>query len=217
MAGGALDDEFFAAQRLDDERAAGLFAAGDWLRATDEFYLYQRMRRWAGTHATVATMRRQSVNAMFDRRFIELALAVAPDDKRDSLLLGRLMSQLDPELAAIPLDIGVALRQLGEQTVRTKVLVASLAGRRLPRKAWQRVTSGRRPQAGAASAAGLLLQHWRATPTVCDPLFEVRSSVPTGCAACSRVRTTHSQLRWRSSSTCSPPSGRAPAKGVEHE
>ena len=150
-----------------------LFAAGDWLRATDEFYLYQRMRRWGGAHGTVATMRRESVNAMFDRRFLELALAVAPADKRDSLLLGRLMTRLDPELAAIPLDIGLVPAQLGERTLRTKAVVSMSSARRTARKAWQRARRGRRPQVGAAHAGTLLLEHWRQVPSVCEPLESV--------------------------------------------
>ena len=84
-----------------------LFEPGDWLRATDAFYLYHRMHRWAAAHGTVAAVRRRAVNPMFDRRFIELALAVAPADKKDSMLLGRLMTTLDPELAGIPIDSGL--------------------------------------------------------------------------------------------------------------
>jgi asparagine synthetase B (glutamine-hydrolysing) len=151
----------------------GLLPRGDWLRATDEFYLYQRMRRWGGTHGTVATLHRQSVNVMFDRRFIELVLAVAPADKRDSLFLGRLMSRLDRELAAIPLDIGLVPYRLGEKSMGTRLAIATSGGRRTARKAWQRFTGGRRPQVGAATAAGMLLEHWRAEPSTCKPLFEL--------------------------------------------
>lgn len=170
----ALDPTFLATARAETIRKlAGLFPSGDWLRATDEFYLYQRMRRWAGAHGTVAAMHRESLNVMFDRRFIELALAVDPIDKRDSLLLGRLMSTLDSELAAIPLDIGLVPAQLGRKSIRTKVTVATLTTRRTVRKAWQRVSGGRRPQVGATAAAARLLQHWRASPDVCNALFDV--------------------------------------------
>jgi asparagine synthase (glutamine-hydrolysing) len=170
----ALAPDFLERARSDTlQTLDGLFPHGDWLRATDEFYLYQRMRRWGGTHGTVATLHRESVNVMFDRRFIELALAVTPADKRDSLLLGRLMSHLDPELSGIPLDIGLIPRRLGQKSMGTRLAVATSAGRRTTRKAWQRLTGGRRPQAGAATAAKMLLQHWRDDPRVCEPLFEI--------------------------------------------
>ncbi len=61
------------------------FVVGNWLRSTDEFYLHQRLRRWGGAHATVATQHRQAVNVMLDRRFLEISLAVSPQDKRNSL------------------------------------------------------------------------------------------------------------------------------------
>ncbi len=105
---GVLDAAFLEEAREGTLSAlTAVFEPGDWLRATDAFYLYQRMHRWAAAHGTVAAVRRRAVNPMFDRRFIELALAVAPGDKKDSMLLGRLMTELDPELAAIPIDSGL--------------------------------------------------------------------------------------------------------------
>jgi asparagine synthase (glutamine-hydrolysing) len=170
----AFDPQFLKRARSETLQALdGLFPGGDWLRATDEFYLYQRVRRWGGTHGTVATLHRQSVNVMCDRRFIELALAVAPVDKRHSLLLGRIMSRLDRQLADIPLDIGLVPSRLGERSMRTRLAVATSASRRTARKVRQRFTGGRRPDVGAATAAGMLLQHWRADPRVCEPLFEI--------------------------------------------
>lgn len=170
----ALNAEFLKTARHNTtELLISLFPNGEWLRATDEFYLYQRMRRWAGTHGTVATMLRASTNMMFDRRFVELALAVSPLQKRDSILLGRLMSRLDPVLANLPLDIGLVPSQLGQSSLRSKIAVAALSGRRIIGKVKQRVTGGRRPQIGAAAAASRLLLHWRTAPEVCSPLFEI--------------------------------------------
>jgi asparagine synthase (glutamine-hydrolysing) len=169
----ALDQEFLA-QAGDSTMATlqGLFPPGDWLRATDDFYLYQRMHRWSGAHGTVAAVRRHFINPMFDRRFIELALAVAPADKRDSLLLGRLMSRLDPELARIPLDSGLVPARLGTRTAVTRLAVATLTARKAARKVRQRVTHGRRAQLGAPQFAELVLAHWRAEPDACRALYD---------------------------------------------
>jgi asparagine synthase (glutamine-hydrolysing) len=150
-----------------------LFPAGDWLRATDSFYLYHRMHRWSGAHGTVAAVRRLAVNPMFDRRFIELALAVPPADKRDSLLLGRIMTRLDPELARIPLDSGLRPSQLAERSLSTKLAVTAQTGRKMVRKVGQRLTRGRRAQLGAADFGQLVLAHWRAEPKTIQPLYEV--------------------------------------------
>ncbi|MFS8479957.1 MAG: hypothetical protein FWJ93_13560, partial [Micromonosporaceae bacterium] len=152
---------------------ADLFVPGDWLRATDEFYLMHRMRRWAGVHGTVAAVRRHYINPMFDRRFVELALAVAPHEKRDSRLLGRLMTRLDPGLARIPLDSGLVPARLAAPTAATRLAVQAMLARKLVRKARQRLTGGRKPQFGAAQTAELVVGHWRERPETVAPLYEI--------------------------------------------
>jgi asparagine synthase (glutamine-hydrolysing) len=167
----ALDRAFHArAQEHTHKTLAGLFPAGDWLRATDQFYLYHRMHRWSAAHGTAAAVRRHFVNPMFDRRFIELALAVAPAEKRDSLLLGRLMSRLDPELARIPLDTGLVPARLGTRSVATRMTVAAATARKAAGKVRQRLTNARKPQLGAAEVAALVVAHWRAEPGACGAL-----------------------------------------------
>ncbi len=170
----ALDPAFRAeARETTWSRLDGLFPAGDWLRATDQFYLYHRMHRWSGAHGTVAAVRRHTVNPMFDRRFLELALTVAPVDKRDSLLLGRLMTLLDPELARIPLDTGLVPARLGRRGVATRLSVASVTARQAGRKVRQRLTHARKAQLGAAGVADLVLAHWRADPSACAAIRNV--------------------------------------------
>jgi asparagine synthase (glutamine-hydrolysing) len=170
----ALDATFLAESR---ERTlselAALFEPGDWLRATDAFYLDHRMHRWAGAHGTVAAVRRRAVNPMFDRRFIELALSVMPADKKDSMLLGRLMTSLDPELADIPIDSGLIPSRLGRRDLSTRIAIASVTARRMVSKAGQKLTRGRRPQLGASETAELVLAHWRATPSSCQALHDL--------------------------------------------
>jgi asparagine synthase (glutamine-hydrolysing) len=110
---------------------------------------------------------------MFDRRFIELALGVAPADKRDSLLLGRIMSRLDPELARIPLDTGLVPARLGTRSVATRMTVATATARKVAGKVRQRLTNARRPQLGAAEFSDLVLTHWRADPSSCQALHDM--------------------------------------------
>ncbi|MFI5907053.1 hypothetical protein [Dactylosporangium sp. NPDC051541] len=170
----ALDKDFHAAASAHTHATLKtLFPAGDWLRATDHFYLYHRMHRWSGAHGTAAAVRRHFVNPMFDRRFIELSLGVAPADKRDSLLLGRIMSRLDAELARIPLDTGLVPARLGTRSMATRVTVATATARKVAGKVRQRLTDARRPQLGAAEFSDLVLEHWRADKSVCAPLFDL--------------------------------------------
>src|SRR4029453_4136554 len=59
---GALDPAFLAqARETTMATLQGLFAPGDWLRATDDCYLMHRMPRWAGVHGTVAAIRRHYI------------------------------------------------------------------------------------------------------------------------------------------------------------
>jgi asparagine synthase (glutamine-hydrolysing) len=168
-------DRAFLAEAQDNTLATltDLFPPGDWLRSTDQFYLYQRMHRWSAAHGTVAAVRRYTLNPMFDRRFIELALAVSPADKRDSLLLGRLMSRLDPELARIPLDSGLIPARLGTRDLATRLSIAAVTARKATRKVRQRLTRSRNPQLGAAAMADLVLAHWRAQPATCRALYDL--------------------------------------------
>ncbi|GIJ59858.1 hypothetical protein [Virgisporangium aurantiacum] len=171
---GVLAPSFVAEARTSTlATLSGLFPAGDWLHATDDFYLFHRMHRWAGGHGTVAAVRRFYVNPMFDRRFVELALAVDPADKRDSLLLGRIMTRLDPELARIPLDSGLRPSQLASRSFSTRLAVTAQTGRKAVRKVGQRLTRGRRAQLGAAEFGNLVLAHWRAEPKAAQPLYDV--------------------------------------------
>ena len=169
----ALEPDFAAAARTAALAAlTGVFTgyADRWLSATDEFFLFERTQRWGGAHGTVAATARTFVNPMFDRRFLALTLAADPDDKRHTRLYGRLMNELDPRLARIPLDSGATPARLGTGGPVGVLAGAALTGRKAVRKVRQRLTGGRRPQLGAAGLAGLVVAHWRAEPGTVAPL-----------------------------------------------
>jgi asparagine synthase (glutamine-hydrolysing) len=153
-----------------DEVFALCSATGrDWMEATDEFYLYQRMQRWAGVLATALCFERVAVNPMLDDRFIAIARGLAPRDKRNSMFLSRLQVELDAELARIPLDDRpppIAYASTG--AMNTTRQVASTA-RKAARKIRQRASRANRPPAGGEILAGKVVEHWRANPEVLDP------------------------------------------------
>jgi asparagine synthase (glutamine-hydrolysing) len=169
----AVEADFAAGARRDAiEAVHACFAAypSDWLRATDEFYLWQRTQRWAGAHGTPASVDRFFINPLLDRRFMQLALAPAPEEKRNSYLTGRLMHRLDPRLAAIPLDSGLVPARLGRRGPATTAAVARVTARKAIAKVRQRIGGGRRAQRGAAELASLVIEHWRAVPDTTAPL-----------------------------------------------
>ena len=90
---------------------------GDWLPATDEFYLHQRMQRWAGSAVSAMSSRRAVLGPFFDPRFIDWARRVSPELKRGSSAFARIIEHLDSDLAAIPLDSGRSPRAVNDASV----------------------------------------------------------------------------------------------------
>ncbi|MPZ26536.1 MAG: hypothetical protein GEV12_08775 [Micromonosporaceae bacterium] len=169
----ALDPDFAAFARsvtLDrlTTRLAG-YGPG-WLRATDEFYLFDRVQRWAGAHSTVAAVARGSVNPLLDRRFVQLALAATPDQTRSSRLIGQVVSRLDPRLAAVPLDSGLIPARLAEGGLVAHGQRHLATGRKIVGKVRQRLVGRRRGQLGAAELARLVVAHWVAAPETIAPV-----------------------------------------------
>ena len=139
-----------------------------WMAATDDFYLYQRMQRWAGIVGTAVCFDRVAINPMLDDRFIAIARTLSPGDKRNSRFLSRLQVALDDELARMPLDgrpapVAYATKSVGNSTRQ----VASTM-RKAARKAQQRAVRANRPPAGGEILAGKVAEHWRAKPAVLD-------------------------------------------------
>jgi asparagine synthase (glutamine-hydrolysing) len=162
-----LEPDFAAAAQADALRLIGASfdgTASEWLRATDEFYLFQRMQRWSGAHGSFAAANRFFINPMFDRRFVQLAHAVSPEDKRGGRLTGQLIAKLDPALAAVPLDSGLIPAKLGQGGLGTRAASARVTAKRLARKIRQRVSRSGRAQLGANEMAALVVAHWRARP-----------------------------------------------------
>lgn len=145
----------------------------DWFRATDHFYLHQRMRRWAGTLASATSMERVTLNPMLDPRFVALVNALPPEDKKDLRFLARLLIELDPDLAAIPMDgrpAPVAYAGSGP-AVRIRQAAAKLP--RVARKVRQRLARRTRPPEGGEVLAAKIADHLKAHPELLHPLSEL--------------------------------------------
>lgn len=171
--GEVLEPEFAEAAQSTalDRITARLTGYGpQWLPATDEFYLFDRVQRWAGAHATVAAVARESVNPLLDRRFVQLAMAGAPADKRSSGLVGRVVTRLDPLLAAVPLDSGQVPARLDGSGLVGYGRRQLVTGRKVAGKVRQRLRGRRPAQLGAAGLAQLVVRHWQQAPETVAPL-----------------------------------------------
>ena len=134
-----------------------------WLDATDEFYLWQRMRRWAGALAGAQPADRPTVNPMLDRGFLDVARALPPSAKHGMAFLAGLMVELDPALADLPLDGRPPPRAYVSPSRRTTSLVG-VSATKATRKAVQRARGSRRRPAGADQATAAVQQQLRQAP-----------------------------------------------------
>jgi asparagine synthase (glutamine-hydrolysing) len=169
----ALDPDFVAwARAFATEEVFARMASTDrdWMTATDEFYLGQRMQRWAGVTETAVCLERVVVNPMLDDRFIEIARGLSPRDKRSSMFLSRLQIALDDELARVPLDGRPAPVAYANPSIANSARQAASTLRKAAKKAGQRAVRANRPPAGGAILARKVIEHWRAHPAVLEPV-----------------------------------------------
>lgn len=178
----AIDPEALSAELRDGareraiDRIFGLMAdtGKEWLAATDDFYLYQRMQRWAGVTDTAVCLDRSVVNPMLDDRFITIARAMSPESKRGSRFLGRLQMALDPGLGRIALDGRPPPEAYAHPGFANRVRALETLGRKAASKARQRLSHGTRPPAGGALLAAKVVDEWRRDPGLLHGAVEYR-------------------------------------------
>jgi asparagine synthase (glutamine-hydrolysing) len=139
-----------------------------WLAATDDFYLYQRMQRWAGVTDTAVCLDRSVVNPMLDDRFIAIAQGMRPESKRGSLFLARLQMALDPELGRMPLDGRPPPEAYARPGLVNRARAVQTLARKAAAKARQRLGHSTRPPAGGTVLASKVVQQWRSDPGLLD-------------------------------------------------
>ena len=167
----ALDPAFVSWARefaVDEVFAVSSATGRDWMAATDEFYLDQRMQRWAGVTDTAVCFDHVISNPMLDDRFIAIARRLPPRDKRNSIFLSRLQVALDDELARVPLDGRPAPLAFANKSIGNSTRQVASTMRRAAGKARQRALRANRPPAGGEILARKVVEHWRAHPALLD-------------------------------------------------
>ena len=142
----------------------------DWLNATDTFYIRERMARWAGPRLTVASVERTLLGPLLHPEFIALVCACPPQYKSGSRFMARVLQELDPGLARVPLDSGYIPVGLADPNPVAKFRSGAVTARRAASKACQRLSHTRRPDTGAPLLADRMLMHWRSNPSLLDGL-----------------------------------------------
>lgn len=129
----ALETNTKAMVKANWERTPGCF--GDDL---DRLYLRLRMQNWCGSAYTVGQAHRFILSPFFDRRFLEWAAAAPPAMKKGSRLFAAVLAELDPMLAAKPLDSGIVPVDLVAGGVRNAARTIQVYASKISRKLSQR-------------------------------------------------------------------------------
>ncbi len=139
-------------------------STSDWAAAVDGFYLHQRMRRWAGTLASASCLERPKFNPMLDPRFLGLVGQLHPRQKQNAGFLARIVCELDPGLAAVPLDGRPAPAVLARGSLAGRATTAAAKLPKILGKARQLVLRAARPPEGGDTLAALVTAHLRSSP-----------------------------------------------------
>ncbi|WP_131738958.1 hypothetical protein [Actinomadura roseirufa] len=154
------------------KRIQEIFAGygGDWLSATDAFYYRQRYHRSVGAVVTSSCTDHTHLNPILHPRFVAIAEVLSPTAKRGSRFNARLLSELDPEMAALPMDTGVRPDALMASRPLRVARTARDQGVKIVHKTRQRIS--RRGDSWSASTAltHAIVTHWRAEPGLLEPV-----------------------------------------------
>jgi asparagine synthase (glutamine-hydrolysing) len=107
---------------------------------------------------------------MLDDRFISIATALEPRDKRSSRFLSRLQLELDSELGRLPLEGRPAPAAYARRTLPNSARQTSATLGKARRKVAQRVHRANRPPAGGEVLAARVVSHWRDEPATLERL-----------------------------------------------
>lgn len=156
--------EYALQQTLGTVRESILSYDKPWLPATDEFYLRERMCRWAGATYSPPATERIVLSPLFDPEYITLAHSSSPSDKSSGKYLARVLMALDSDLADLPLVGGRIPRDIGMGGSGAAYRALRRNGQALQRKVRQRMTGRERPSAGTHTLVPRLLKFWRDNP-----------------------------------------------------
>ena len=158
----------YASQRSHEVHTALVDSGERWFEATDHFYLYERVQRWAGATDTAVCLDRRTVNPMLDRCFLDLAMALPPSAKSRARFLSAVVCRLDEDLGRIRLDGRHPPEVYADPTGQRRLLSLSTTFQQGNCRANAEAPPREPPPAGGEILAALVAEHWRGHPEVLD-------------------------------------------------
>lgn len=148
-------DAMIPAQRAALLAQLGNFA-GEWGQVLDRLYLRLRMQAWVGNAASCSLVKRTMLMPFFDPSFVAAAMALPAASRSQSMAAYHLLRDIDPVLAAIPLDNGRTPASFLNPGLGTKLESLRSTAGKMARKVSQRI----RPRAGAALGSAAVVAAW---------------------------------------------------------
>jgi asparagine synthase (glutamine-hydrolysing) len=128
---------------------------GSWAETLDRYYLAQRMQNWVGIAAGNRLLDYVPLFPFFDPAFVAAAAATPAADKLNSRAAYRLLTDIDPALARIPLADGVTPAAAPTSWVGRRLNDARLDLSRINGRVRRRLAGQRRQTLGSLSVAQL--------------------------------------------------------------
>ena len=172
-----LTPEFAASSRETGyRRVRETFAAYedvDWMTAMDQFHLRQRLQRWGGATITHGCQHRVTLNPLLDREVLTIMMSLPHSRRWSSRQALEVLSQLDPDLANLPLGSGMKPNTLRRPGTVTRV-IGETAVHKIAERAGSKIMRHRRGRkryaVGAPVMAELVAEHWRENPELLEPV-----------------------------------------------
>lgn len=129
---------------------------GEWGQVLDRLYLRLRMQAWVGNAASSSLVKRTMLMPFFDPDFVSAAMALPPQSRSKSMAAYRLLRDIDPALAAVPLDSGRTPASFLEAGLGARLGTLRSTAGKLARKMVQRL----RPRSGSALGSAAVVEAW---------------------------------------------------------
>ena len=143
-------------QAAEDRVVARLLSlGGSWAETLDRYYLAQRMQNWVGIAAGNRLLDYVPLFPFFDPAFVAAAAATPAADKLNSRAAYRLLADIDPALAGLPLADGVTPAAAPTSLLGRRLNDARLDLSRVSGRVRRRLAGQRRQTLGSHSVAQL--------------------------------------------------------------
>jgi asparagine synthase (glutamine-hydrolysing) len=142
----------------------------DWLSATDHFWSTVDPHRSLGPVETAACRSRTVLAPYLQPSFLTIGAGLPARAKSGSRFNARVLAELDPELAAIPMDTGVRPVELTSPRPVAVLRTGRDYTHRVSAKLRQRIAGRGVSDAVSTTLTRGLTRHWRAHPELLEPV-----------------------------------------------